>query len=387
MNEVSLVYYGDIKDVGSHLLSIIKVLKVYPATPECSGFFIKEKKFGFESQRKIALDFNDSEAQDFLIYRYLSDEELQQLKFGQNKNKYYIMFHKYLDAEYLKDILTEFDDLHFLIEYSNSQHIQSYHFVRKQWPNHNYIKINTQLDQKEKENRSGQSIQLPVILLFLAKILVNPLNELKRYSILLKYSNLRVLSRALELFIFIDFVIRAVILKTLKISVQQVYYKTVFIMGIFKIVLIKLGYLVRHILLMCGFKSFGIFVDSFNFLVRLKNTLVDFFVYKLWHFIFYKLIHFMYYKIIHFMYYKVFYFIYYRIIYYIVVDLIYLKSIHLYYIIRHIVLMSVYKTYGFCYDMVLLCYRITKLYLLFPLRKSYWFVTYQYNTRIKKYFV
>lgn len=167
---------------------------------------------------------------------------------------------------------------------------------------------------------------------------------------------------------------------------QQIYYKSLFIAGVFKIILIKLGFLIRHILLMCGFKSFGFFVDTFNLLVRIKDFLINLIVYQLWHFIFYKVGHFLYYKLFYFLYYKIGYFIYYRVIYYIAVDLIYLHSINLYYVTRHALLMTLFKSYGFLYDTAMFIYRVTKLYILYPLRKSYWFCSFQYNKRIKKYF-
>ncbi|MBY0553523.1 hypothetical protein K2P97_03270 [bacterium] len=368
MTEVSLIYYGKNEDVSSHLLNILKVLKVMPAVSGFSGFYITEKKFGFESQRKISLDLKNTGSQDFLIYKYLTAEELALLKTHDAESKYYVLLHKYIDSSYFKDSLQiSTDQLFFLADFTRYSDIQSYHHVRKQWPKQNIIKINSHSNDVEKYVQSSSTLHLPVLLLYLLKILVNPVNEFKRYSILLKYSNLRLLSRAIELVLFLDFLFKIIVIKTLKI----LWYQGVFISGIIKIIVIKFGFLIRHILLMCGFKSFGLFVDTFNFLVRGKDFLVNLLVYQIWHFLFYKVGHI----------------IYYRFIYYVAIDLVYLNSINIYYVTRHAVLMTAYKSYGLLYDITMYTHRITKLYLLYPLRKAYWFSNFQYNKRIKKYFV
>lgn len=132
MTEVSLVYYGNPEDVVHHLLSILKVLKVIPATSEYAGFYINEKKFGFESQRKISLDLTESGTKDFLIYRYLSPEELNLLKKADSDNKYHVLLHKYLDVTYVQENLQMgSDQLSLLVDYTKSSNIQSYHHTHK----------------------------------------------------------------------------------------------------------------------------------------------------------------------------------------------------------------------------------------------------------------
>ncbi|MEQ1723914.1 MAG: hypothetical protein ABL930_12120, partial [Pseudobdellovibrio sp.] len=162
------------------------------------------------------------------------------------------------------------------------------------------------------------------------------------------------------------FIFKAVVVKFAKIAVQQAYYKFHFILGLLRVLIIKCGFGIRHILLMCGFKSFGFFVDSFNFFVRLKNAVVNLFIYTLWHFIFY--------QVGHYIFYRVGYFIFYRVGYYI------------FYNVRHAVYMTAFKTYGLVVDVSLASYKFFKLVLLYPLRKAYWFTSFQYNKRIKKYF-
>lgn len=371
MTEASLVYYGNFEDVEKHLLSFLKVLKVEPPTQDYSGFYIKETKYGFVSLRRISLDLNETGVKDFLIYRYQSPEELKRLQAANPENKYYVLLHRYLDITYLRDNLQNVGDQAFLmVDYASSSSIQNFHYARKNWNHQNFIKINLNKNENNQQIQTTEGFQLPVLLLFLAKGLFNPVNELKRYFILLKYSNLRILSRFIELLLFLDFIF--------KFTFLQIFYKGLHIAGEFKILLIKLGFLLRHILLMCGFKSFGIFVDIFNLLVRLKDYIINLMVYRLWHFIFYKLVHFLYYK--------VGYFVYYRILYYFFVHIIYLNSISVYYFLRHIILMTTYKVYGFLYDTAMISFRIAKLYLLYPIRKLFWFCRFQYNKRIKKYF-
>jgi hypothetical protein len=48
--------------------------------------------------------------------------------------------------------------------------------------------------------------------------------------------------------------------------------------------------------------------------------------------------------------------------------------------------MAAFKVYGLAYDTAMLSYRFVKLVLLYPLRKVYWFTSFQYDKRIKKYF-
>jgi hypothetical protein len=54
------------------------------------------------------------------------------------------------------------------------------------------------------------------------------------------------------------------------------------------------------------------------------------------------------------------------------------------YSLRHGILMTYFKIYGFLYDCATFTYRIFKLYLLYPVFKIYWFTKFQYNKRIKK---
>lgn len=428
MTEFSLVYYGKSEEVKEHFLTILKVLKVLPATSNLSGFYLNEKKYGYESQRKISLSVTDQSSQDVLIYRYLSEEELNHLKNNKSDQRYHVLLHKYIDINYIREnINIARDNLCFLVGYTKSANIQSYHYIRKNWTHPNIAKINLNIEQIDSENKKDSLFNMPVFLLYLFKILINPVNELKRYSILLKYSNLRILTRFIELLIFIEFIFKAIIIKISTLAIQQIYYKSIFLIGLFRVLLIKIGFLIRHILLMFGFKSFGVFVDSYYFVTRCKDKFLDKVVYPIWdfliykfghflyykigyflyfkighflyykigyflyykvgHFLYYKIGHFLLYKIGHFLYYKIGYFLYYRIFSFIVVDIIYLNLIDVYYFTRHIFLMSLFKSYGMFYDSATFLYRISKLYLLYPFRKAYWFFSFQYNKRIKKYFI
>jgi len=94
----------------------------------------------------------------------------------------------------------------------------------------------------------------------------------------------------------------------------------------------RLGYFIRHIVLMSGFKSFGLIVDSYQFLKR--NAI---------------------------------------------------QALVAGYFIRHIVLMSLYKSHGWSIRIFYFSCHLMWNYLAYPLRKVFWFLQFQYNKRIKKF--
>ncbi|MEQ1722846.1 MAG: hypothetical protein ABL930_06690, partial [Pseudobdellovibrio sp.] len=191
VNEISLIFYGELKDVGEHLLYILKVLTVKPENSDYSGFYINEKKFGFESHRKISLDLKKA-AQDYLIYRYLTPEELEIVNSSKTSANYHILLHKYLSIEYVKNnIQLDSAQISVMVDYSKSLNIQNYHYAKKYWPSQSITKINIQNSNIERDTKKSGGFQLPVLVLFIMKVLFNPVNELKHYALLLRYSNLR----------------------------------------------------------------------------------------------------------------------------------------------------------------------------------------------------
>jgi hypothetical protein len=112
-----------------------------------------------------------------------------------------------------------------------------------------------------------------------------------------------------------------------------------------------------------------LFVDTFNYTVRIKDSLIIIFVYKLRHYLFFCVGQFLYYKVGYFL-----------------VNNLYLGLINAFYFIRHRFYMTVFKVYGLFYDLAMMSHRFVKLVILYPFRKAYWFTSFQYDKRLKKYF-
>lgn len=378
VNEISLVYYGNLCEIEQHLLYRLNVLRVYPATQNRSGFYAIESSHGRESVKKLSLDLENIETEAVLIYRYLSNQELEIIKFNRQNIKYYILPHRLLDINYLQqDIIANIKNAFIITDYSNSSFVQNYSYLKNIFNTKNMLRITSVNMLAEKNSTKDDSLQLPVFILFLIKVLINPVNEIKRYYVLIRYSNLRMLSRFIELLLFLDFIINAILIKSVKSVLNYIYYKANFLAGVLKVMLIRLGYLFRHILLMSGFKSFGFVADCYYFLIRIKDHI---------HVIYDKLVYYIYYRFIYFLYYKVFGFFYYdllkKFIYFIYFKICYF----LYYKVKHFLLMAAFKTYGIIYDFVTLSFRFVKLVLMYPFFKVYWFSRFQYKKRINKHY-
>lgn len=308
--------------VQNHLLFHLKLLKILPATETRIGFYAVESRFGREIQKKLALRPESSGADAVLLYRYLSDEELKTLEASAEKSVvFYILPHKLFDRDYIKmQLLTRVPQAGFISDLSGSSFLQSYSLVRKEFKATNILKLKA-TGKPAGENESAVSrMHLPVIILFLLKIFMNPTNEIRRYSILLKYSNQRILSRFLELFLVLDFVVNAM--------VQRIWYSSNYFIGLIRVGLIKMGFGIRHVFLMSGFKSYGLLVDSYY--------LARGFCYRC------------------------------------------------FVAVRHALLISAFRLYGLVFDLCTFSYRFVKLILLYPAFKIYWFLSFQYQKRIKK---
>lgn len=276
MNEISLVFYGELSKVQNHLLFHLKLLKLLPATETRTGFYAIESRYGREIPKKLSLESNCDSGEAVLLYRYLSEEELQKLEASATKSvAFYILPHKLFDRDYIKKaLLTRIPQAGFISDFSGTSLVHSFNLVRKEFKTGNILRLKSGGPQQGENEYERSTIQLPVLILFLLKIFMNPVNEIRRYSLLIKYSNLRFLSRFLELLLALNFVINAVFLK-----------------------------LFRRLVLR----------------------------------------------------------------------------------IRQAVLISIFKLYGLVFDCCTFSYRFTKLILLYPIFKIYWFVAFQYEKRIKKW--
>ena len=360
------MFYGELSKVQNHLLFHLKLLKLLPPTETRNGFYAIESRYGREIPKKLALDPACHEGEAVLLYRYLSEEELQNLETTALKSVvFYILPHKMFDRDYIKKtLLPRVPQAGFISDFSGSSLVHSFNLVRKEFKAGNILRLKSTGQNQSESESSGPMIQLPVLILFLLKIFMNPVNEIRRYSLLIKYSNLRILSRFFELFLAVDFVINAVVIRLLRLLVLRIWYSSHYLVGFYRVVLIKLGFGIRHVFLMSGFKSYGLVVDTYFSVLRWASSLLQL--------VFYRGLYFLYYRVGYFLFYGVFYFLYYRI---------FLTG---YAVLRHAVLISIFRLYGLAFDICTFSYRIAKLKLLYPVFKIYWFLAFQYEKRIKK---
>lgn len=317
--------------------------------------------------RKLSLEPVAGSVEAVLLYRYLSEYELAELKNSSPEIKYYVLPHRLFGRDYIKNqLLSIVPQAVFIADYSESSSVQTYNLVKNEFNTKNIFVLKSLGLKNTSGTDRGSQIQLPVIILFLLKIFMNPVNELKRFSVLLRYSNLRILRRVLELFLAADFVFNAVIFKSVRLILLHSYYKSNYLVGILKVILIKSGFAFRHVLLMTGFKSYGFAVDRYYQMIRPAANFIYLRILDL--------LQFLYYRVLYFLYYKFFYFLYYTVLMY-----------FFRYRVRHAILITGFKSYGLIYDICMATYRFGKLKLMFPFFKIYWFCVFQYNKRIKKY--
>lgn len=405
MNDIRLIYYGEPGELRRHLLFTLNSVEQVPVADGREGLYICEKKFGTEDFRRLSLDPCAPEAENVLLCRYLSPEEISFIRENPRPLRYYVLAHRYLDLEHLRDAGIGSTQLWAICDYMNSPLFKDAATVRKALQTKNTLRLRSFRAVESGEEETARVAGLPLFVMFLLKVVLSPLNEVRRGLSLLKHSNLRIVSRLVELLYFLDFCVRAILFRALRESLRFIYYQLRFIIGLLRIAIIKCGYGIRHVLLMCGFKSFGVFVDGYQGLVRLKdlllrlrNRLLDLVWYSWGYFFYYDLMkpaldflrlriwNFIRYRFGHFLYYSVGHFLYYRVGYYIYFVLIRGAGDFLKYRVRHWILMFLYRSYGAVYDAAMFLHRFSKNVLLYPVRKIYWFASFQYDKRLKKYF-
>lgn len=513
MNLVSFIFFGKETELDSIILKKLKVVEFRPIENGYKGLYAVEKKYGLQDIRKIDLSYQDENEGDWLIYRYLSNDELLAIKSNSINKRLYILMHNYYSYDFLISdpiIKNKEDQLLYVVDAANDE-FKTSDYVNKRLKTKNIYQL-----QKTAVKKKDEAVQVSLknnFLVywvgFLIKALLNPAQELSRFAAILRYSKLRIFGRFLELILFLHFIVKKVIFIPLQVAFIKIYHFVIWLGGCFKIVLIKLGFLVRHVLLMMGFKSFGALIDSTHFAIRFKDFIIKWsyynfihrvyydyvraffikifeliakFYFKYLHSAYFKTIHAFYYRVIHKLYFQVvhrFYHnvvkkildyiwvnflsiiifdfivkrvyygfifkIYYSVvftfyhevlkkvftalffgfiqpIYYTVfVNFLYYGILHTFYHkivvkafvflkyklvftvyygffvplyhnvlnilrykIRHLVLLTYYKAYGFLFDSCTFGYRIFKLYLMYPFFKVYWFTKFQFNKRIKK---
>ncbi len=477
MNEVELVFYGQKNELESPVLQKIGVVHYRPATEVLKGFFAVEKRYGSEVRKPLTADIlGDHSDADWIIYRYLGADEEKAVRENKLNKKIYVILHNYYSFNRLyESLLKENINQYSLVVDRFNAEIKNIHDINSVIKTKNYFNIiKPKIVIEKNSEKNSFDFSLWLMLVALAKILLNPINELNRYSILMKYSQARVLIRFVELFSFIFFLVRWLGIK--------LFYGIYRGLGISRVVSIKAGFLTRHIALMSAFKLYGAIVDALSFVYRLfrlwvltpifywvggwvfgratEAVLYVYGIFKLyiWTPLFFGLggwllkkvgvpvLNFIKFSVRHvvimmtvkvygvffdvgvFLYriLKLYFFVpvfvdlrgsLYRI--FIVPSLNFFKfSVRhvfvmvsaktygfvfdvvmwsdrwirlpvlnfLKFTVRHFFLMIAYKTYGFAVDLVLFFHRIGKLYLMFPVFKIYWFTSFQYKKRIKKFF-
>ena len=425
MNEIRLIYYGNVTDISESLLFLLNVVEVRPKSETQNGFYIFETRFGQESIRSLSLDLCAPAAKDVLIYRYLSEREKQALKDLSQPRRFFVLLHNFFNLDYIVDEVQsdESGRFNFLVDMSPAgDTFKPFAYASRHLPSKNFYRVAKVKAPEKTQEKKRSTWHLPMFLLVLLKILINPVNEVKRLAVVAKHSNLRVFSRMLELVLFIDFVIRAVIVRTFRMLGLHLFYQSAFLAGVIKVISIKGGYLFRHVILMSVFKVFGLAVDGFNLLVRIKNRVVETVYYKFLHRLYFQTVHRFYFNVVHRLYfqtvhvvyhavikkildfiiYKVLAFILYKVLYVVYFDFLvklYFRAVPLFnsarlwvllivrYKIPHYVTMSYFKFYGLLYDTVTFSYRFTKLVLLYPFFKVFWFCKFQYEKRLKRFLI
>ncbi len=231
MNEIRLLYFGNVSDISASLLFLLNVVEVRPESERQSGFYIVEMKFGQESIRALSLDLRDTTAKDVLIFRYLSDSEKQSLKEAGPHRRYFVLLHNFLNLEYISnEIVTEDSgQFNFLVDMASGDSFKPFAYASRQLSSKNFYRVAKVKAVEKNEKNTDSWWNLPLFFLVLLRILINPINEIKRLTVIAKHSNLRVFSRFLEFMLFIDFVLRAVIVRTLRMLGVGLFYRSAFL--------------------------------------------------------------------------------------------------------------------------------------------------------------
>ncbi|MGZ3726645.1 MAG: hypothetical protein ACXWQQ_12630 [Pseudobdellovibrio sp.] len=394
MIEFSLIFYGKPEDFKSPLLKKFDFIEFQPAMADFRGLYISENRFGKKILTSLSIDF-DQQAEAWLVFRYLHPDEIEKIKLNKSK-KIYLLAHNLISMDYVNNALAGQDDSVTVLTQFDHAQIRSPFAkeVKSQFKSISQIKKEKKAEVGGAKNQIGYLNYLFSLVSTVIKLILSPISELNRYSILLKYSNLRVAKRSVELILFLDFIFRFAVLIPLQFLGLKFFWLLVRISGAHRVYLIKSGYFINHIFKMTLVKLGDLYRAIRHAVLWVYGRLVDLFFilekfskfvyYKIILFLYYRVIHYIYSRLIYYLYYRLVYFLYYRVLYYLYYKVMY----YLYYRIKHALLISYYKITGFIYgrsvDAGLFIHRIFKLYLLYPFFKIYWFLSFQYKKRIKK---
>ena len=208
MNEVELVFYGHQGELESSVLQKMGVVHYRPASGGLKGLFAVEKRYGSEVQKPLTPDIlGDHSDADWIIYRYLSADEEKAVRENKLNKRIYVILHNYYSFNRLyESLLKENINQYSLVVDRFNTEIKNIHDVNSVIKTKNYFNIiKPKIVLEKKADKTSFDFSIWIMLVALGKILLNPINELNRYSILVKYSQARVLIRFVELFSFFVF--------------------------------------------------------------------------------------------------------------------------------------------------------------------------------------
>lgn len=352
MNQISFIFFGNEAELDSTILKKLKIVEFRPVTESYVGLYVIEKKYGQQDIRKIDLSFQKESEGDWLIYKYLSDDELLAIETQSINKRLYVLMHNYYSYDFLISELifkNKEEQLLYVVDSANDEFKTSDYVSKRHKTKNIYQLQKTALKKNNEKTQVNLKNNFLVYWVgFLVKALLNPTQELSRFVAALTYSKLRFVSRSLELLLFLHFILKKVFFTPLQISAIKVYHFIIWLGGCFKVVLIKLGFLIRHILLMMGFKSFGALIDSTHFAIRLKDFVIKWSYYNFLHRVYYDYIRALFIKVFESV--TKFYFRYLHRAYFIIINVLlkaYLKTIHAFYykVIHKLYFQTVHRFY------------------------------------------
>ena len=273
MKLASLIFFGEEHELSSIILKKLNIIEFRPSNPEFKGLYLVENKFGLQDLRKIDMDYSSAALGDWLVYKYLTPSEAAELELNSANKRIYVLLHGYYSVDHLmldQAILNKLDQLNYIVDSANDE-FKTAEYAEKKFKTKNIFQL--QKNKKKKGNQSSHqknNVFVSALAPFL-KLLLNPSQELAQLVTLFRYSKQRYFSRVLELALFVHFFIVVILVVPFWNMITGQYYFFNRMLGVFKVVSIKLGYAIRHMALMAGFKSFGVVVDSANSAERMKD--------------------------------------------------------------------------------------------------------------------
>ncbi len=287
MIEVSLLYYGQPEELNSVLLQNLDIIEFREQTPELTGLYIVENKFGKEILRKLSLDFEDGGI-DWLVYRYLSENEKAQLEGDTANRRIYVLLQNYVSSDYFFGLKLPDNASHFFIT-GQSETMKPISSVADLTKTKNIVVAKSVRKKISKQQEAP--VPIPDFLAAVLKLALNPVDELKVISSNLMQSNRRITFRFVELIYFLHFLIFMAFTLSFNALKTIFIWKPIAAFGAARVTSIKGKFFLRHIGLMSFYKLWGLVVDTTQYAIRKKDQFVVTVYYQRLHRFYYKRIH------------------------------------------------------------------------------------------------